>query len=108
MIKLLFQVKYVDYSWNVMPVPNNKLTASKLNLVHYNMCWKPWIFEDTLYADLFWKYAKECPMYENILEIQNSFTDEKRENYLKGGENLLKMAADEAVDPNNYNNKFNN
>ena len=100
------QVKYVDYCWNVMPVPNNKLTASKLNLVHYNMSWKPWIFEDTLYADLFWKYAKECPMYQQILDIKNSFTDEKREGYLTGGANLLKMAGDEANDPNNYFNKF--
>lgn len=101
------RVVYVDYSWNVQPVPNNICPTEKRNLIHYNMLWKPWIFEDTLYGDNFWEYAKECSMYKEIIDLKNSFTDEKRNNSLAGGKKLLELCAIEANDPNNYNNRFN-
>jgi len=101
------RVVYVDYSWNVQPVPNNICPTEKRNLIHYNMLWKPWIFEDTLYGDNFWEYAKQCSMYKEIIDLKNSFTDEKRNNSLAGGKKLLELCAIEANDPNNYNNRFN-
>jgi len=100
------RVKYVDNSWNVQPVPNNVCEIKEVNLVHYNMLWKPWIFDNIDYSDIFWQYAKECSMYDRILQMQKSITDESRANKLKGGEALLAMAGLEAKDPNNYKNKF--
>ena len=38
--------------------------------------------------------------------MQQSITEEIRQNKLNGGAVLLAMAADEAKDPNNYKNKF--
>ena len=100
------RVEYIDYSWNVMPIPNNICSSEEINLIHYNMLWKPWIFKGTLYEDIFWNYAKESPMYQKVLDGFNSMTDEIRENKLKGGAALLEMAGLEAKDPNNYKNKF--
>ena len=100
------RVKYVDNSWNVQPVPANICSFDSINLIHYNMLWKPWIYEGIDYSETFWEYAKESPLYNHILEIKNSFTDESRENKLKGGAALLEMAGAEAKDPNNYKNKF--
>ncbi len=100
------RVKYIDNSWNVQPVPNNICKVDKINLIHYNMLWKPWIFEGIDYSDIFWEYAKQCPMYENILKIKESITDECRNAKLQGGGALLDMCAVEAKDPNNYKNKF--
>lgn len=100
------RVKYVDNSWNVQPVPNNVCKIDKINLIHYNMLWKPWIFEDTIYKEVFWEYAKGCPLFDLILQVKNSMTDEIKENKLKGGAALLEMCAIEAKDPNNYKNKF--
>ena len=100
------RVKYVDNSWNVQPVPANICSFDTINLIHYNMLWKPWIYEGIDYSETFWEYAKESPLYNHILEIKNSFTDESRENKLKGGAALLEMAGAEAKDPNNYKNKF--
>lgn len=100
------RVTYVDNSWNVQPVPNNICKFNKLNLVHYNMLWKPWIYDNIDYSDLFWQYAKECPMYERILKMKNETTDECRANKLEGGKKLLEMAGIEARDPNNYKNLF--
>ena len=100
------RVKYIDNSWNIQPVPGNVCKYDEVNLVHYNMLWKPWIYDGIAHADLFWQYAKECSMYDRILKMQQSVTDECRENKLKGGAMLLEMAGKEAKDPNNYKNKF--
>ena len=100
------RVKYVDNSWNVQPVPNNICKVDKINLIHYNMLWKPWVFDNIEYSDIFWQYAKECPMYENIVNIKAKTTDECRANKLKGGQALLDMCAIEAKDPNNFKNRF--
>ena len=100
------RVKYIDNSWNVQPVPGNICKLDEINLIHYNMLWKPWIFEDTIYKETFWKYAKECPLYDLILQVKDSMTVEIRENKLKGAAALLEMCGIEAKDPNNYKNRF--
>ena len=100
------KITYVDNSWNVQPVPNNVCKVDKINLIHYNMLWKPWIFEGIEYDDIFWEYAKQCPLYDKIVKIKNETTDECRANKLNGGKMLLEMAGVEAKDPNNYKNRF--
>lgn len=100
------KIRFIDNSWNVQPVPNNICKVDKINLIHYNMLWKPWIFNGIDYGEIFWQYAKECPMYNDILKIQSQVTDECRNNKLNGGKALLEMCAVEAKDPNNYKNKF--
>lgn len=101
------RVAYVDYSWNVQPIPNNVCPTEVKNLIHYNMLRKPWIFEETLYADYFWDNAKECIMFDEILKMKNSFTDEKKATMIEGNNKLMALAAEEAESPNNYNNTFN-
>ena len=100
------RVKYVDNSWNVQPVPNNICKFDKINLIHYNMLWKPWIFDNIDYSDIFWAYAKECPLYDRIVKMKEETTDECRTNKLNGGAALLEMAGKEAKDPNNFYNRF--
>lgn len=100
------RVEYVDNSWNVQPVPNNICNFNQINLIHYNMLWKPWIFDGIDYAEIFWQYAQESPLYDAIIEIKNNTTDEIRLNKLEGGKKLLEMAGVEAKDSNNYKNKY--
>ncbi len=100
------RVKYVDFSWNVMPIPNNICKSEEINLIHYNMLWKPWIFPDTIYSYIFWDFAQQTPMCEDILNMLNSTTDEMRKSKLASGQVLLEMAGIEAKDVNNYKNKF--
>lgn len=100
------RIKYIDNSWNIQPVPNNVCKFDKINLIHYNMLWKPWIFDNIDHSDVFWAYANESPMIDKILEIKAKVTDECRANKLSGGQALLNMAGLEAKDPNNYKNKY--
>ena len=99
-------VKYIDNSWNIQPVPNNICKFNKTNLIHYNMLWKPWVFDNIDYEDIFWEYAKQCPLYDKIKDMKDKITDECRESKLAGGKMLLEMAGVEAKDPNNYKNKY--
>lgn len=101
------RVRYIDYSWNTMPIENNVYTSKKINLIHYNMLWKPWIFDNTLYSETFWKYAKQCPFYENIMKIKQNHSTESRNNMLAGGEKLIKLAKEEIENPYNYNKMYN-
>ncbi len=101
------RVRYINYSWNVMPILNNVCPTDKRNLIHYNMLWKPWMFKDTLFSDNFWEYANACPMNEEISEIKKSYTKEKLRASLKGGKKLLEMAQAEIDNPRNYNRQYN-
>lgn len=100
------RVKYITYNWNVMPIPNNNCPSLTKDLIHYNMLWKPWIFENTLYEEDFWKYADRCPMSQQIKRISSAHNEFSRAKSLQGGNALLQLALDEAFDKNNYKNKF--
>ena len=70
-------IKYLSDIYDAMPNPNNK-EVEKPVIIHYNLFLKPWQYENVQYYDYFWKYAKFTPYYDEILEIQNSYTDEDR------------------------------
>ena len=102
----LNRVTKIDYSWNTMPIPENVVKVDKLNLIHYNMLWKPWIFDNTLYEDYFWKYAKTSPFYKTILRFKEMYPEEKKQKDLSGGAKLLELCKQEILRPDNYKKKF--
>lgn len=79
------KVHYVDPAWDIMVDNNNKkeeifsyspirfykeyLEAVKNpKIVHFCGWPKPWFEPESDMAEYFWKYARETPFYENILE----------------------------------------
>lgn len=100
------RVKYIDYSWNVMPIENSRIKIDKINLIHYNMLWKPWQFDNVLYEDIFWKYAKDNSYYDYIVKYKEGWTEERRQKALSSGGALLDRCLQDIADPNNYKRKF--
>ena len=100
------RVRYIDDSWNVMPIENNKRKIDKLNLIHYNMLWKPWQFDNIMYEEYFWEYAKSNPYYEFILNSKATWTEERRAKAMASGGSLLDRCLQDIADPNNYKRKF--
>lgn len=90
------RTKILDTGWNRMPVPNNKTKVEKLNLIHYNLNYKPWHYDGILYEEYFWQYAKETEYYEEIKNIKDTYSEEQhfidREQY----ENLKALAKKES------------
>ena len=89
------RVTLLDKNWNRMPVGGDVSKRDDLHLIHYNLAFKPWHFENILYEEYFWKYAKETEFYDKILEIKANFTDEDREKYNEGNIKLQKLAQKE-------------
>lgn len=100
------RVKYFDISWNKMPIENSRIKIDKINLIHYNLLWKPWQFDNILYEEYFWQYAKNNPFYDYIVKYKEGWTEERRVKALSGGKALFDKCIQDIVDPNNYKNKF--
>ena len=72
------RVKFIDEVWNTMPIPNENIKEEDIRIIHYNHMFKPWHFDDVLYKEYFWKYAKKTEFYKDILNIKENYTDKER------------------------------
>lgn len=94
-------IKYLDNSWNTMPNINYK-DIKNPKLIHYNLFFKPWHYDNIMYEDYFWKYASKSIYYQDILNIKNNFNQEckkKDEEHLK---DMLKRASNIASSSSNF------
>lgn len=98
------KVKYLDYGWNKMPFDDAKFNTKKVNLIHYNLNWKPWHYKHILFEDDFWYYASLTDFYKEIKEAQKNYTFEQKMNDIKSFENLKLIAVEDTNDPSNYKN----
>lgn len=85
----------VSHDWDVMPYVNNETKEEDIKLIHYNFAYKPWHFEDIVYSEYFWKYAKETEFYDEILEIRNSYTEEQKFKDREAEKSLVELAIKE-------------
>lgn len=90
------RVKLVDRVWNRMPIEDPKIRAEDVKLVHYNLAFKPWHFEDILYKEFFWMYAQETEYFDQIQDIRESYTEEDRFLDAQNHEKLKKLAKKES------------
>ena len=42
-------------------------------LIHYNMFFKPWQYDDIAYGEIFWEYAKKTAYWEDLRAIRHAF-----------------------------------
>ena len=85
-------VVLIPKTWNKMPVSGDNIEKSKINLVHYNLAFKPWKFDNILFEEHFWKYAKKTDFYNEILTIKSNYTDEDRKRDSEGDKKLRALA----------------
>lgn len=97
------KVLFIDESWNVMPLGNY---VKPVNLIHYNLSFKPWKYDNIQYEEYFWKYAKKANVEEKIRKIKDSFSLEDAKKDQEGGKLLKKKAFEEAYSKNNYFNTY--
>ena len=90
------KVKYISFSWNKMPLKCNNANVKDLNLIHYNLSFKPWHYDDILYQEIFWQNAKEIGLEDEILNIRNNFTPEQKQKDIECGEHLKALALEQA------------
>lgn len=89
------RVEIISNVWDKMPISNDTDT-NDLKLIHYNLAFKPWHFEDILYKEYFWKYAKKTEFFDEIIKIRDNYTEEDRFNDKEGDKKLRKLAQKES------------
>lgn len=90
------RVKLIDRVWNRMPIADPKIKTEDVKLVHYNLAFKPWHFEDILYKEFFWMYAQETEYFDVIQQIKENFSEEDRIRGEQSHEKLVKLARKES------------
>ncbi len=95
-------VHWLDDRWNTEVFGNIPYPIEEACVLHYIMTSKPWHYEDCLYGDIFWKYAKDTPVYSEILSVLEDYTDEERARDQKSGEKLMELARSEIAREDNY------
>ena len=90
------KVKIISKMWDRMPITKDDVKEEDIKLIHYNLAYKPWHFDNILYKDYFWEYAKKTEYYDVINEIKNNYTEEERFKDMEQYKNLQELAQKEA------------
>ncbi len=89
------RTKIVDSGWDTMPMPELQIKEKDIKLIHYNLSYKPWHFDNILYEKYFWEYAKRTEFYEMIKNIKKNYTEDERFRDMETGKNLINLAQKE-------------
>ena len=73
-------VYWLDGRWNTEVFGDIPYHINEARVLHYIMTSKPWYYEDCRHGDIFWSYAEQTSVYEEMLEVLNSYTDEQKEH----------------------------
>ena len=96
------RVYYYGGEWNQMPIGGK----GNPKLIHYNLTMKPWHYEDILFKEHFWHYAKRSEYYERILGELRAYSAEKKQKDADSEVALKALAVKEAKREDNYFKRF--
>lgn len=100
-------IYWLDSRWNTEVFGKIDYPIEEANIIHYIMVSKPWHYKDCRFGDVFWKYAKDTSVYNEIKEVLESYTDEERERDAISCDKLLELAIKETNREDNYLNLIN-
>ncbi|MBO7526766.1 MAG: glycosyltransferase family 8 protein [Clostridia bacterium] len=93
------RVKFLDKGWDRMPIGD---FDGELHIIHYNNFKKPWYYDDVMYGDIFWDYAKRTSYYNEIKKIRENFTEQEAAKRLEGVGKLVEQTIRIINDPKNF------
>ncbi|MBQ1902771.1 MAG: 1-acyl-sn-glycerol-3-phosphate acyltransferase [Ruminococcus sp.] len=100
-------VYWLDQRWNTEVFGTLPHPVEQAEMLHYIMTNKPWHYEDCVYGEYFWEYAKQTEVYDALLAVLDKYSDEEKERDAKSGENLLALAVKETQREDNFLNRIN-
>ena len=76
------RILYLGEEWDAMPPEGgaSRPVLENPKLIHYNLFQKPWCYDDIPYEEYFWRYAKESPFYQEILDFKANYSEEQKES----------------------------
>ncbi len=100
-------VYWIDQRWNTEVFCDIAYPIEQANVLHYIMTSKPWHYEDCKHADIFWRYAKETCVYQEILDVLHAYSDEEKAKDNLVQEKLIQLAIAEINREDNFMNRVN-
>lgn len=100
-------VYWLDQRWNTEVFGEIDFPIEQANMIHYIMTNKPWHYDDCRFGDIFWNYAKNTSVYDEIQDVLKNYPDEKKENDKVVEKNLVQLAVDEINREDNFLNRWN-
>ena len=100
-------VYWLDQRWNTEVFGQIPYPPEEAKMIHYIMVNKPWHYEDCRMGDIFWEYAKQTAVYDEIKAILDSYTDEQRKRDAESADRLLALAVTETNREDNFLNRQN-
>lgn len=91
------RVKLLERTWNRMPIQDSSIATEEVKLVHYNLAFKPWHFEDILYKEFFWEYAQKTAYFDEIQSIRENYSEEDRRKDNESHDRLVELAEKESA-----------
>lgn len=101
------KVKFLHKGWDRMPVIDKHFNDDDLHLIHYNMFHKPWHYENVLYEEFFWEYAKRTEFYDSMVQMRENYSDEKRKKDEQAAMRLIEHATRIIDEKNTFSNALN-
>ncbi len=99
------RVFWLDQRWNTEVFGEIPYPAEEAKMIHYIMVNKPWHYADCRFGDIFWKYTEKTSVYGEIKQILDSYPEEKKQRDALSAENLVKLAVEETLRPDNFKNR---
>ena len=97
-------VLWLDQKWNTELTDglNYSYNIKEANILHFIMVNKPWHYHGCRGADIYWDYAKDTSVYEDLKAELEAYTDEERKRDAASAEQLAQMAIDETEREDNF------
>ena len=90
------RITYIPKIWNKMPFQDSNLNINDLKLIHYNLSYKPWHYDNIEYQDAFWKYTAQAGLTQTMKNMLIEFNDEQKQKDALSGKRLLELADSES------------
>lgn len=100
-------VYWLDQRWNTEIFGDIHYPIEQACVLHYIMTNKPWHYRDCRFGNIFWQYAQEVSVYDEILSVLHAYTDAERTRDRISCDNLLQLAKKEISRKDNYLNQLN-
>ena len=96
------KVRYLNIGWNKMAFDFPGFDNVDLQIIHYNLAYKPWHYENIMYEEYFWQYAYQTDFYDFILNQLKTYSDEQKAKDEREFDRLKNIAIEDINDPYNY------
>lgn len=98
--------KILDLGWNKTAYKNPDFDDKNLKIIHYKINWKPWHYENTLYEEYFWDFAKQTQYYDMLMKMRDDYSDERKQADYDAYISLEQKAIEDTNNPNFYDKNY--